>query len=173
MKATALPAPVSDYSPAAIAIRRIESTSHPAHGQRGLFASKTIPPNTFVIQYLGEIHVDDRPTSDYDLSLTKFYIPSAISEESLAPGNDPKTPEQTCVNVGVDASAMGNEARFINDYRGTGAERPNAFFKDVRDKQGVLHMTIWTGKEPISKGKEILVSYGKGWWNARLEQEET
>lgn len=35
----------------------------------GLFATKKIPPRTHIIDYLGEVHADDRANSDYDLSL--------------------------------------------------------------------------------------------------------
>lgn len=56
-------------SPTPVAIRLIESPSHPAHGQMGLFANKKIPPHTHIIDYLGEAHTDDRPKSNYDLSL--------------------------------------------------------------------------------------------------------
>lgn len=150
-------------------IRRIENTEHPACGQRGLFAARTIPPKTFIIQYIGEIHVDDRPSSDYDLSLLKLSIPALEAAGDTKTINTSSPPPSTFVHVGIDAAYMGNEARFINDYRGTGAERPNAFFKDIRGDNGMIHMTIWTGNEPITKGKEILVSYGKGWWAARNE----
>ncbi|TFK76818.1 hypothetical protein BDN72DRAFT_829985 [Pluteus cervinus] len=129
-----------------VAIRSISDTSHPAHGQYGLFATRKIPPHTRVIVYIGEIHCEDRPESDYDLSLYR---------------------SQDGVNVGVDASKMGNEARFINDYRGICAH-PNAKFVDERNGEtGRLEMGVWSGHQGIKKGEEILVSYGKGWWNAR------
>lgn len=151
--------PVLEIPPSMTIIRRIEDSNHPAHGQRGLFAAKAIPPKTFIVQYMGEIHVDDRPLSDYDLSLDKIVTPP-VAEGA----------EATQISIGIDAASMGNEARFVNDYRGTGVPRPNAFFKELRGKEGMLHMTIWTGKEPIAKGKEILVSYGKGWWAARSQE---
>lgn len=61
---------------------------------------------------------------------------------------------------------MGNEARFINDYRGA-ATKPNAVFVDERSVAGELQMTVWSCDQEIKKGDEILVSYGKGWWMAR------
>ena len=61
---------------------------------------------------------------------------------------------------------MGNEARFINDYRGI-KPKPNALFKDGRTARGELRISIWSANEPIRKGEEILVSYGKSWWRAR------
>jgi len=144
----------SDVSPKApagqsppVTIQRISSPSHPAYGQYGLFASKKIPPRTHIIVYAGEVHCDDRPDSDYDLSLHRA---------------------QGGVNVGVDASTMGNEARFINDFRGV-REKPNASFVDDRGPLGELRMSIWSVGEGIKKGEEILVSYGKSWWHSRCK----
>jgi len=126
-------------------IRQIHTEAHPACGQLGLFAARKIPSNTMLLWYLGEVHMELRETSDYDLSLMKR--------------NDG-------VNVGIDAQYMGNEARCINDYRGV-AERPNALFKEVRSDSGELRMSVWSGSKGVAKNDEILVSYGKGWWNAR------
>lgn len=156
--------PKLGLQPAPTIIRRIESPSHPAFGQRGLFAAKTIPSNTFIIQYVGELHADERPTSDYDLSLIK--LPTS-SLRHAGQNSDNDLLDMGFISVGIDAAEMGNEARFVNDYRGTGQERPNAFFKDVQGRDDTPHITIWTGSKPIAKGKEILVSYGKGWWAAR------
>ena len=95
---------------------------------------------------LGEIHCDDRPESDYDLSLHRI---------------------QDGTSIGVDARVMGNEARFINDYRGI-RTRPNAEFVDGRHS-GELRMGIWSAGEAIGKGEEIVVSYGKAWWLNRAK----
>ncbi|KAI0308248.1 SET domain protein [Multifurca ochricompacta] len=54
------------------AIRLIIDPSHPAHGQRGLFAAKKIPARTLIIEYIGEVHSEMRPTSNYDISLHRF-----------------------------------------------------------------------------------------------------
>lgn len=84
--------------------------------------------------------------------------------------------------VGIDADKMGNEARFINDYRGVG-ERPNAEFREVWDDRGKERgIGVFVlperkdggkkGKGGIKKGEEVLVSYGKGFWGARRESGE-
>jgi len=139
----------------------ITKLSHPACGQSGLFAAKDLKPGTFVLQYLGEVHgsppvvsleVDPHASSDYDLSLDRDY------------------------GLGIDADMKGNEARFINDYRGVG-EKPNAEFKEVWDVgRGERGMAVWVmaeGKNTkwkgIKKGEEILVSYGRGFWGARKD----
>ncbi|KAJ1310188.1 hypothetical protein OPQ81_006932 [Rhizoctonia solani] len=127
----------------------IDNPSHPAFGQRGLFASGKIAANSFILPYVGEIHTDDRQDSDYDLSLHR------VNE----------------ISIGVDASKKGNEARFVNDFRGI-QPRPNAVFRQGVDYRGWLQMSIWSGPLPIKKGEEILVSYGKGWWKARQALED-
>ena len=70
------------------------------------------------------------------------------------------------VSIGIDASVMGNQARFINDYRGI-ANKPNAIFQDDRTQSGELCMNVWSFKQEIKKGEEIVVSYGKSWWTSR------
>ncbi|EGO24943.1 hypothetical protein SERLADRAFT_468952 [Serpula lacrymans var. lacrymans S7.9] len=116
--------------------------------QFGLFAAKNIAPKIHILDYIGEVHCDDRPTSDYDLSLYR---------------------SQDGVSVGVDASKVGNEARFINDYRGV-KSKPNVVFVDRRTSSGELRMSIWSSAAPIKKGEEILVSYGKSWWRSRQSE---
>ena len=130
-----------------VVIQSITDPSHPAFGQFGLFAAKKIPPRTFILDYIGEVHCDDRPTSDYDLSL---YRSSGHA------------------SVGVDAQSAGNEARFINDYRGV-KPKPNALFQERRTDSGELRMSVWSTTEAIKKGDELLVSYGKSWWRERLK----
>ncbi|CAE6432483.1 unnamed protein product [Rhizoctonia solani] len=127
-----------------VIIKIIDNPNHPAFGQRGLFACGKIAANSFILPYAGEIHSDDREDSDYDLSLQRL-------DE---------------ISIGVDASRKGNEARFVNDFRGI-QPKPNATFRQGVDCRGWLEMSIWSGPLPIKKGEEILVSYGKGWWKAR------
>ncbi|KAJ7225859.1 SET domain protein [Mycena pura] len=129
--------------PCRVLIRRISESGHPAAGQFGLFAAKKIPATRHIVDYVGEIHCDDRCESDYDLSLFR--------------NNE--------VSVGIDASDMGNEARFVNDYRGI-SDKPNAVFVDFKALSGELRMRVDSVCE-IKKGEEILVSYGKAWWRAR------
>lgn len=151
-----------------VKISLISSSTHPAHGQYGLFAAKDLKPGKFVLQYLGEIHpsagssaetvettpdisnVDRHSKSDYDLSLDRE------------------------LGIGIDADRMGNEARFINDYRGI-SDRPNVEFKEIWDERRKERgMGVWvlvegkSGKgKGVRKGEELLVSYGKGFWTAR------
>ncbi|KAG0703134.1 hypothetical protein DFH29DRAFT_803994 [Suillus ampliporus] len=143
--------PISFPSTSLVRIRYITEPSHPARGQNGLFAVRKIPPRSHIIDYIGEVHCQDRAGSDYDLSLFR---------------------SQDGDNVGVDATVMGNEARFVNDYRGIRG-KPNAVFVEGRTPRGELRMSIWSSKDPIQKGDEILVSYGKSWWRTRTTQTDT
>lgn len=155
-----------------VKIKDIQDPAHPACGQSGLFATKDLKPGSFLLEYLGEIHasidsashneqqvpslvVDDHAHSDYDLSLDR--------EASLA----------------IDADKMGNEARFVNDYRGI-KTRPNAEFKEVWDpRRKERAMAVWVVPEGksgkgtgIRKGDEIVISYGRGFWGARKMEED-
>jgi SET domain-containing protein len=157
-----------------VKITPISTSAHPANGQSGLFATKDLKPGTFILQYLGEIHassaspthprsrtpnadIDPHAHSDYDLSLDREH------------------------GIGIDAAKSGNEARFINDYRGI-AERPNAEFREIWDERrrerGMAVCVLGEGKagkgkeRRIRKGEEILVSYGRGFWGARKSDEE-
>jgi hypothetical protein len=141
-----------------VSIKDISNPTHPAHLQSGLFAAKTLEPKTFIILYIGLVHSaeDADPESSYDLSL------------------------DSSLGIGIDATKLGNEARFINDYRGI-AERPNAEFRDVwvrvsREVERRVGVFVLGGKgreKGIKKGQEILVSYGKGFWNARKSENDT
>ncbi|KAF9036502.1 SET domain protein [Hymenopellis radicata] len=133
-----------DNSGSQVIIRVITDPAHPAFGQFGLFSAKKIAAKTHIIDYIGEIHVEERPDSNYDLSLHRF---------------------QDGMSVGIDASKMGNEARFINDFRGV-KQKPNAIFVDGRDINGELRMSIWSNST-LKRGEEILVSYGRSWWRER------
>ena len=144
-----------------VKVTPISNASHPAHGQHGLYAAQHLAPGTFILPYLGFVHdqTDLDEASDYDLSLDR--------ESSIA----------------VDASKMGNEARFINDYRGI-STGPNAEFRDVLVDVGfgivekrIGVFVLGAGKSGkrlrgIGRGEEILISYGKGFWAERRSSAE-
>lgn len=148
-----------------VRITPLADTTHPACGQCGLFAARHLPAGSFILPYLGLFHteVDADPTSDYDLSLDRS------------------------LGVSIDATACGNEARFINDYRGVPIpvghlKGANAEFKDIALQlpDGTFHKCIGVFVLPAGKsgrrtagiqmGTEILVSYGKGFWDSRNKE---
>lgn len=152
------------YPCSTVAITIISNEKHPARGQRGLFAAQTLPPDSFICLYLGHAHTnsmsDQDPHSDYDLSF------------------DGDT------GLSIDSARSGNESRCANDYRGI-AERPNAEFRDcfiqvrsdkrvdgVKWERRVGIFVLSAGKAQkrkagIKPGEEVVVSYGKGFWESR------
>jgi hypothetical protein len=144
-----------------VRITPVADANHPAHGQHALCTTQHLAPDTLILPYLGFVHdqTDTGAASDYDLSLDRE------------------------LGIGVDASRMGNEARFINDYRGI-STAPNAEFRDiyveiaankVEKRVGVFVLSAGkSGKRAkgIGRGQEILVSYGKGFWSKRQSAEE-
>jgi len=147
-----------------VSITTISDEKHPACGQRGLFAALDLEPDAFICLYLGHVHMnslsDTDPHSDYDLNLDRD------------------------LGLSVDAVRSGNESRFANDYRGV-AERPNAEFRDcliqvpsgkradgVKWERRVGLFVLSSGKAGkrkagVKAGTEVLLSYGKSYWEAR------
>ncbi|KAI5805958.1 SET domain protein [Geopyxis carbonaria] len=132
---------------ALVRIRAITApATHPAIGQSGLFATKRLPAKSFVLPYYGRYHTSDTtdPQSDYDIWLDRE------------------------LDVAVDASACGNEGRFVNDYRGIRGGA-NVEFRVMEGGNGEgkgLRVEIWTISQ-VEKGEELCVSYGKGFWEGR------
>ncbi|RDA82724.1 hypothetical protein CP532_4520 [Ophiocordyceps camponoti-leonardi (nom. inval.)] len=138
-----------------VRIQQIRDAQHPANGQLGLFAAQNLKPGTFILAYLGRVHAGASSSSladsDYDLWLDK--------EADLA----------------VDAAVEGNEGRFVNDYRGI-KEKPNVEFAPIWcERWGQVCVGIWVTRGKSSKGirrgDEILVNYGKGFWQERRKCE--
>ncbi|KAH6583448.1 hypothetical protein BASA60_001474 [Batrachochytrium salamandrivorans] len=124
-------------------IRLVSDPKHPAFGQRSLHASINIPPHTHIIDYIGIVTPSSISSTTSDLFIS-FY-------DDLA----------------IDAELTGNEARFVNDYRGV-ADRPTVQFDLYQDPvTGRIAMGLWSLGMRIMKGDELLVSYGKGFWKAR------
>lgn len=70
--------------------------------------------------------------------------------------------------LALDANRIGNEGRFINDFRNTG-RRQNVEFQLRRASDGELRQGVFVcAKEGIRKGEELLISYGKPFWRARV-----
>ncbi|KAL6892917.1 hypothetical protein HDV57DRAFT_206525 [Trichoderma longibrachiatum] len=153
-----------------VKILPITNPLHPAHGQFGLFAATNILPGELIVAYLGRLHGGSTTSeeSDYDIWLERE------------------------MDVAVDAALGGNEGRFVNDYRGVpvvgasgvvGKGRPNARFGNAFcERWGEVCVGVWAvggggggkkgkkkkgGEGGIRKGDEILVSYGKGFWEER------
>ncbi|KAI9751496.1 MAG: hypothetical protein M4579_006032 [Chaenotheca gracillima] len=157
------PSPPSAAPSPLVKIHSITNTpAHPANTQHGLFATRNLRPGTFLLDYLGHIHAasETDPASRYDLSLD--------AERG----------------IGIDATRMGNEARFLNDYRGVREEGPNCEFRErvvdagvgrsgsrgvtgAQRRVGIFVCEVGKsgrGRKGVRKGEELVVNYGKGFW---------
>ncbi|KAL2914106.1 hypothetical protein HK105_206364 [Polyrhizophydium stewartii] len=125
-----------------VAVKVIDDPAHPAHGQRGLFAARAIPPRTNIIDYIGAvcapIAAPDAPSASAQgeqQSVSGHPVPGVLlsSVDLAAETSD------YCLafhsGLSIDAQHAGNEARFFNDYRGVGGsvKRPNVAFEIYRD----------------------------------------
>lgn len=152
--------PPNSLASSLVRSKRIVHAAHPANGQFGLFAARRLEPRTRVEAYIGIIKSRSRwideaaveSDSDYELSLVKKVVD--IDGRSRL------------VDISVDAQNAGNLARLTNDYRGI-ASRPNVEFRQVVAPGGMWVMEIWTLEREIKRGEELLLSYGKGYAQAR------
>jgi SET domain-containing protein len=64
---------------------------------------------------------------------------------------------------------VGNEARFINDYRGGARIKgPNVEFRDRVDAWGISRIGVYVlQNQTVRKGEELCISYGKSFWKTR------
>jgi hypothetical protein len=108
---------------------------------KGLFAAKRFGPKQKVVRYSAK-QVQRRPTSgsQYNLKVAKGKYLDAKSTQTHA-------------------------GRYINDPRGSG-QRANARFGKQRRvyRADGRHMTPVFAQRAIKKGDEVLLSYGRGYW---------
>lgn len=188
----ALPKVSLPFSAAHIAILPISSPLHPACSQSGLFAVRELAPDELVAVYLGLVHGDsdaDMQTakaSDYDISLDR--------ERGLAIDAASMGSEARFVNDyrGVPRGSSSQIDRHghdkVNSKSIASVKGPNAEFRDVWVEYagsdgrvlGERAMGIYvlgagkSGKKKggVKAGEEILVSYGKGFWEERRKEHE-
>jgi SET domain-containing protein len=136
---------------ALVEIRIIQDPSHPCNGQRGLFALRDLPSGIFIGEYCGiAIHqldseglLNNQYLADYDNMYHNY-----------------------AGHIRIDAQNIGNETRYINDFRGikdsNGA--PNARFNKVwLDRMRCMVEII----DFVPKDKEITVDYGEQYWSLK------
>ena len=63
------------------------------------------------------MHTDEREESDYDLCLHRFQVFLSTCCINMQKGNNGCVDTKSGECVAIDASKMGNQARFTNDYR--------------------------------------------------------
>jgi len=166
-----IPADAAQLPCTLVRITPISDPAHPANGQYGLFAAKHLKPGSFILLYLGSVQPGSEPAPP---------VGPSSSETAAARSSDYELWLDKESAVAVDAERRGNEARFVNDYRGV-KDRPNAEFREVwsvRHRERCMAVFVLPeGKNRkakarpdggIAKGHEILVSYGKGFWAHRI-----
>ena len=120
---------------------------HPACGQNGLFAKVPLHPGQWVVDYVGAVGLGEHQDKGSD------YVCDFGEHSELA----------------LDANSVGNEGRFVNDYRNTG-RHANVEFKLRRDRKGELRQGIFVcAKSRVAPGEELLISYGKSYWRSRVD----
>ncbi|KAL2266069.1 hypothetical protein VTJ83DRAFT_5421 [Remersonia thermophila] len=123
----------------AVRIVPITDPNHPACGQAGLFAARDLAPGELILPYLGEVHVGTFPFGrsrgekaaavDTRHDNEKKEKEDGEEEEVQEDDYDYATSDYDLwidrdADLAVDAARMGNEARFINDYRGVPCQPP-------------------------------------------------
>ncbi|KAG8348781.1 hypothetical protein TRVL_00366 [Trypanosoma vivax] len=122
-----------------VELRVLTDPRHPAFGQVGLFAKKTIPANVVVTPYSGYIEIFC--TSCNSRTYTMGY--GSLSDD-----------------YALDAEFVGNYGRFANDPRGMEGMVANLSAESRFTSRGEAY-TALVSRRIINKGEEILMSYGK------------
>ncbi|KAL2019900.1 hypothetical protein VTK56DRAFT_9075 [Thermocarpiscus australiensis] len=103
----------------AVRITPITDPNHPAHGQAGLFATRDLRPGELILPYLGEVHVGSpAPAPAPAPSSSSSSSPDSYDYDYDYAQSDYDLWLDRDADVAVDAARAGNEARFVNDYRG-------------------------------------------------------
>ena len=125
---------------------------HPCYGTgfaRGLFATKTFQPYHTIGTYAGVIG---------DAEGTGTQKAQRPQEGQFAIDLDIAQSMGSAIKIEIDAKYVGNETRFINDYRGI-ALRPNVEFCTKACARKGLWVDVKAAVD-IYDGDEILVDYG-------------
>ncbi|PHH87875.1 hypothetical protein CDD83_8284 [Cordyceps sp. RAO-2017] len=145
-----------------------------------MFAAQDLRPGTFILAYLGRVHGGAASCSSGSCPGSASNSSSSSCRgcsSSAAQQSDYDLWLDRDAGLAVDAAREGNEGRFVNDYRGV-RDRPNAEFGVAWcERWQQLCVGFWVvgggaraASKGIRKGDEILVSYGKGFWQERAKE---
>jgi SET domain-containing protein len=129
-----------------VKIQKITEKTHPCYDQFGLFACNFIQKGEFIGHYSGEV----KKRTNLDNSLY------------LVPYGD---------KYDIDASKIGNEMRFINDYRNI-ANRPNVTLAKAYCQVTGMPFVAVVAICDIQSGTELVANYGKLYWDNVHKQQE-
>jgi len=128
-----------------VKIIKITKKTHILKGEYGLFATKIWKTFDIIGQYTGQIVTPD---------IEGIYVANMFNDTY-----------KDDLRYSVNAEIMGNETRYINDYRGI-KDKPNCkFIKTYIEGLPVIAVVVIID---INKGDEILTDYGDDYWDATL-----
>lgn len=138
-------------------ITQINSKAHPACGQYGLVAMKSIAKGRqYFIWIVLTVHLGTC-LGDYTGFITSAPNHSSAYIYYLF----------TCslkhLSYYLDAQLGGNETRYINDFRGTGCLQNVAFCKEKLSEE--LWSVTMVATQDIKEQEELLCDYGTGFWS--------
>lgn len=155
--------PVQSYAPKRlqqlVRIAALPST-HPCYRSSGegmgLFALKTLKPKAYLFDYLGCYVQDD---------LLDGHATEEVKDVEAVRMEESDYVLHLYSDLNIDAGKMGNEARFINDFRGV-APRPNVYFETYYDPTtDQLRAGVFSMQHPIAPGEELVTTYGvENYW---------
>lgn len=131
---------VATYIPEELVeVRVVTDVRHPAYGQAGLYAKRTIPGNTIVTPYAGFIEIFNTSCNSRTYTM------------GFGSAND---------DYALDAEFAGNFGRYANDPRGVEGLNANLGAESRFNARGES-FTALVARRQIYEGEEILMSYGK------------
>jgi hypothetical protein len=108
----------------------------------GLFADQDIGEGDYILEYTGEVLINATN------STWAWHYPLNIIEGQSK-------------RISLDASSMGNEARFANH-----SLSPNIKAELVYDVNGIGHL-VYIALHNIKEEEQLLINYGEGYWKNR------
>ena len=156
-----------------IRINPISDPSHPANNQQGLFATRLLPPSTFITFYLGHVHPSPPPPPPPQPNTTPQDGAEDHDQDSSAADQAAADDDSYTLSllrfprpISITALSAGNEARFVNDYRGiprppNTPAGPNAEFRDV-------WIRIPAAKSALRARRGSGASSGEAVWERRV-----
>jgi hypothetical protein len=111
----------------------------------GVFADRDLVPGEFVGEYTGVVRLRDTIVNG---TYAYAYPPVATEEGELL--------------LSIDAGSSGNITRFINHDPDESVLHEYDYFN------GHWHV-IYTVSRPISRGEQMCINYGDGYWKARQD----
>eukprot|EP00026_Physarum_polycephalum_P015613 Phypoly_transcript_16333.p1 GENE.Phypoly_transcript_16333~~Phypoly_transcript_16333.p1 ORF type:complete len:238 (+),score=33.35 Phypoly_transcript_16333:127-840(+) len=128
----------------------ITRPNHPAFGQFGLTATRTLAKGTFLANYTGFITTHPPHTSAYIFYLLttnlqnnlQTNLQNRVNLQQINANLQNQATSQSQNSYFLDAQEGGNETRFLNDYRGTGEEQNVCFVRVVRGMDGCVRVKV-------------------------------